>query len=87
MNRNTKIATISILSIKVVFIMCYTVENILDIFSYNRTRLLISKGVLVLLNVPCNLIVVAMWIYFYKMGIRFIKYFKATVDGFNIVMA
>ena len=35
MNRNSRIATLSILSIKIVFIVCYTIENIMDIYSYN----------------------------------------------------
>ena len=87
MNRNSKLATISILAIKIVFIVCYTIENIMDIYSYNETRLIICKTILVILNVPCSIIVCSMWIYFYRMGIRFIDYFKQTNESFNVVSA
>lgn len=65
MNQNANITIISLLLAKVVFISCYTVMNILDIYDYNETRQLISKGILVILNVPCNLIVCYMWVYFF----------------------
>lgn len=78
MERRTRLSFISILLIKVLFITCYSMANIIVIIDKNSSTShhiqLIMKTVLISINIPCNIILTAVCIYFYKMGLRFLNY-------------
>lgn len=73
-----------LLSIKLIFIICYTAINIIESFNdFSRKTLIISRLVLMLINLPSNIILCIGLCYFYKMGLRFLDYYSIGVPNFN----
>lgn len=74
----------AMLSIKAFFIVCFTVINIIEIYQNKLDDPYpVPKIILTCINLPCNLILCFMLCYFYKMGLRFLSYFKIADPEFK----
>ena len=64
-----RISVISFVLIKIVFILCYTGANLFTIYNHseeeNQTFQKVFKTGLVSINIPCNIVLSVMFVYFY----------------------
>lgn len=83
-----QISGYSFMMIKVIFIVCYSGINIVEIYVAGSSDEMdqlqrILKTVLISINGPCNLVIVYMYFQFFLMGNRFLYHFQKCNQAFH----